>query len=131
MSHYHALIWIDHLEARVFHFNREHADREVLHAARPDVHVHHKAGDIGPGKVPQDHSFFRAAAEAVAESGEVLIVGPGEAKQLFVRWIERREPGLRGRVVGTVTVDHPTDPQLIALARRYFLAADRMRPQRA
>ena len=30
-SHYHAVVWIDHHEARVFHFNVLEANRLVLH----------------------------------------------------------------------------------------------------
>jgi hypothetical protein len=27
-NHYHALVWIDHRVAKVFHFNVEHSDRD-------------------------------------------------------------------------------------------------------
>lgn len=129
MTHFHAVIWIDHREARVFHFNREHAEGKVLHSDRPDVHVHHKAGEIGSGKAPEQAEFFRAAAQAAADAGEVLVAGPAQAKHEFVRWAERHEPAMHKRIVGVETVDHPTDPQLVAFARRYFAAADRMLPQ--
>lgn len=129
MTHYHVVMWIDHREARIFHFNREHVEGLVLSADRPDRHVHHKAGEIGPGKAPEQTAFFRAAAQAAADAGEVLVAGPTNAKHEFVRWAEQHEPDLHKRVVGVETVDHPTDPQLVAFARRYFAAADRMRPQ--
>ena len=31
-------------------------------------------------------------------------------------------------IVGVETVDHPSDPQLVAHAKNYFMAADRMWP---
>lgn len=31
------------------------------------------------------------------------------------------------KVIGVETVDHPTDGQVLAYARRYFRAADQMR----
>lgn len=130
MTHYHAVMWIDHREARVFQFNREAAEGHTLRADRPDVHVHHKAGVLGPGKAQPDADFFRAAAEAAAPATEVLLVGPGRAKQEFAAWAQRHDPAFHQRIVAVETVDHPTDPQLVALARRYFAAADRMRPQR-
>jgi stalled ribosome rescue protein Dom34 len=129
MTHYHAVVWMDHREARIFQFNREEAERLVLHAERPTRHLHHKAGAVGPGKAAEDHAFHRAVESAVAAAGEILVVGPGAAKQEFIRHVERSDPGLRARVVGVETVDHPTDPQLVAFARRYFSGADRMRPQ--
>lgn len=129
MPHYHAVIWMDHREARVFKFGREDVERLVLHPDRPSRHLHHKAGEIGSGKAAEDHAFHRAIEEAVADVTEVLVVGPGSAKQEFVRDVERSAPTLRSRILGVETVDHPTDPQVVAFARRYFDAADRMRPQ--
>jgi hypothetical protein len=129
MSHYHAVIWMDHREARIFRFNREEADGFVLRPDRPTRHLHHKAGEVGPGKAAEDHAFHREIEGAVADAGEILVVGPASAKQEFVRYVEHGDPGLRARIIGVETVDHPTDPQLVAFARRYFSAADRVRPQ--
>jgi hypothetical protein len=33
-------------------------------------------------------------------------------------------------IVGVETVDHPSDAQVVAYARKYFNAADRMQPQK-
>ena len=35
MAHFHAVIWIDHREARIFHFNPTDADRLVVHPHDP------------------------------------------------------------------------------------------------
>ena len=129
MSHFHAVVWIDHREARIFHFNRDDIEWQVVHAERPDVHVHHKAGVVGSGKTSADLPFLDSVAEALTSAGEVLVVGPSAAKLDLVRCIERRHHELREKLVGVETVDHPTDPQLVAHARCYFAAADRMRPQ--
>ena len=37
------------------------------------------------------------------------------------------DPTLKKKVVGVETIDHPSDGQLVAHARKYFSAADRMR----
>jgi hypothetical protein len=129
VPHFHAVVWIDHREARIFHFNREQAEERVLRADRPDVQVHHKAGAIGSGKAEDDRSFLDAVAQALADAGEVLIVGPSGAKLDLVRCIERRHRELRDKLVGVESLDHPTDAQLVAYARSYFAAVDRMRPQ--
>src|ERR1700730_16058850 len=47
--HHHAVIWIDHREARVFHFNPTDVERLVLHPDHPTRHIHHKANSIGHG----------------------------------------------------------------------------------
>ena len=41
MAHFHAVIWIDHREARVFHFNPAEADKLVVHPHDAARHIHH------------------------------------------------------------------------------------------
>jgi stalled ribosome rescue protein Dom34 len=127
--HYHAVIWIDHHEARVFHFNPTDVDTLVLHPDHPTRHIHHKANSIGSGHAAEDHNFFQAVVESVADAGEVLITGPANAKIELVKHIDQHAPNLKKIIVGVETVDHPSDGQLVAHARHYFKAADRMLPQ--
>ena len=62
--HYHAVIWIDHREARVFHFNSTDVERLVLHPDNPTKHIHHKANSIGSGHASPDHDYLQAVAES-------------------------------------------------------------------
>ena len=126
--HYHAVIWIDHREARVSHFNAEDVERLVLHPDHPTRHIHHKANSIGSGHASADHDYLHAVAESVADAGAVLITGPANAKTELVEHIRVHDPQLTKLIVGVETVDHPSDPQLVAHAKKYFMAADRMRP---
>jgi hypothetical protein len=59
------------------------------------------------------------------------LLGPGIAKLEWVRYLHRHDPASEQKVVGLETVDHPTDHQIVAYARRYFHDADRMLPQHA
>ena len=126
--HYHAVVWIDHREARVFHFNAEDVERLVLHPDHPTRHIHHKANSIGSAHASADHDYLHAVAESVADAGAVLITGPANAKTELVEHIRVHDPQLTKLIVGVETVDHPSDPQLVAHAKKYFMAADRMRP---
>jgi stalled ribosome rescue protein Dom34 len=128
-KHFHAVIWIDHHEARVFHFGPAEVDQLVLHPERPTRHIHHKANSIGSGHAAEDHAFLHAVAQSVAEAGAVLITGPANAKTELVKHIHRHEPNLMNAIAAVETVDHPSDASLVAYARKYFQAADRMRPQ--
>jgi stalled ribosome rescue protein Dom34 len=130
-NHYHAVVWIDHREARVFHFNLTDIDRLVLHPHNPTQHLHHKAGSISSGHAPEDQNFFHAVAKAIAGAKEVLITGPANAKAEFMKHIEHHDPALAKIVAGVETVDHPSDNALVAHARKYFKAADRMRSQKS
>jgi hypothetical protein len=48
------------------------------------------------------------------------------AKLEFLRYLHEHEPRLESRVIGIETVDHPTDAQIVAMARMTFVASDRM-----
>jgi stalled ribosome rescue protein Dom34 len=128
-SHYHAIVWIDHLEARVFHFNAAEVDRLVLHPHNPTRHIHHKANTIGSGHAAEDHEFLQRVAEAVADAGALLLAGPANTKTELSKHIAKHMPALSAKIVGVETVDHPTDGELVAHARRYFKADHQVPPR--
>jgi stalled ribosome rescue protein Dom34 len=127
--HYHAVVWIDHREARVFHFSPTDVEKLVLHPDRPTKHIHHKANSIGSGHVAADNEFLHAVAESIADAGAVLITGPANTKAELVKHIDQHDHNLMKLIAGVETVDHPSDAQLVAHARHYLLATDRMQPQ--
>jgi predicted NUDIX family NTP pyrophosphohydrolase len=129
-THYHAVVWIDHREARVFHFGAGDVERLVLHPDRPTRHIHHKANSIGSGHAAADHDFLQAVARSIADAHAVLITGPASAKTELVKHIQQHDPRLVQAIVGVETVDHPSDAELVARARKYFQAEDRMTPQK-
>ena len=128
--HYHAVIWIDHHEARVFHFSPTDVEQLVLHPDHPTRHIHHKANSIGSGHAAEDQDYLGRVAAAIADAGKILITGPANAKTELVKHTSQHDPQLMKIIVGIETVDHPSDGQLVAHARKYFRAEDRMLPQR-
>ena len=128
--HYHAVIWIDQHEARVFHFSPTDVEQLVLHPDHPTRHIHHKANVIGSGHAAEAHAYLQAVADSIADAGVVLITGPANAKTELAKHIHRHSPGLMSAIVGLETVDHPSDAELVAYARKYFKVTDRMQPQR-
>ena len=127
--HYHAVIWIDHHEARVFHFSPTDVERLVLHPDHPTRHIHHKANSIGSGHAAEDHNYLHAVAESIADAGAVLVTGPANAKTELVKHIRQHAPALVQKIVAVETVDHPSDRQLVDHARRHF-KFDHMMPPR-
>jgi hypothetical protein len=127
--HYHAVIWIDHHEAHVFHFNVDQADETLVHATHSPRHLHSKAGSVSGTHVTDEPEFYRDVGGAVADAQEILIAGPSSAKTEFVKYLHNA-PGTFDRVSGIETMARVTDNQLVAEGRRYFLQADRMRPQK-
>ena len=131
VPYYHAVVWIDHHEARVFHVNSAEVGRLVLHPDHPTRHIHHKANSIGSGHAAEDQDFLQAVAQAIAGAHAVLITGPANEKTELVKHIQRHDPQVAKNIVGVETVDHPSDDELVAHARKYFTAEDRMLPQRS
>ena len=66
--------------------------------------------------------------QALAGAGTILIVGPAGAKTELTKHLAAYAPDLSARVAGVEAVDHPSEGELLALARRFFHASDRMHP---
>jgi stalled ribosome rescue protein Dom34 len=129
--HFHAVVWIDHREARIFHFSPTDVEKLVVHPDHPTKHIHHKANSIGSGHASEEQDYFHAVTQAIADTGAVLITGPANTKIELIKHIHHHDPDRIRNVAGVETVAHPSDASLIAYARTYFKAADRMEPQQA
>ena len=126
MSHYHAVVWLDHAEAHVMHFSPEVVEKQFILPADPHKNLHIKSGKMGSGKAKEDQKYYHDVAQALADAGEVLVVGPANAKLQFIKHIHTHDKDLGDKIVGVETVDHPTDAQVVAYARKYFVAKDQM-----
>ena len=128
-THYHAVVWIDHKQAKVVHFNADSSEPVVVHSTHPDLHLHHKANANDSGHAAVDKKFLAHVADALAHSGAILLVGPASAKTELRTYLEHAHPAIAARISAVETMDHPTDGQLLAHARHFFKADDRMRSQ--
>ena len=81
---------------------------------------------MGSGKASEDKQYFHAIAEALKGAEEILVVGPAQAKLQLIKHLHSHDPQVGSKVVGVETIDHPTDGQLVAYARKYFVAKDQM-----
>jgi stalled ribosome rescue protein Dom34 len=123
----HAAVWIDHREARVFHIHPDHVDESTIEAPKHDVYKHPK-GPEGVKERPDDAKrFFHEVARSLKETDSVLLVGPSTAKLEFFRYLHEHDRAAERKIVGIETVDHPTDGQIIAYARKYFRLGERVR----
>ncbi len=121
----HAVIWVDHDEAKVFHVGPERFD-----AAKVEPHRHftrHSRMTVEREHPTDALHFFQAVEKALADATEILVAGPGSAKVELLEHLQKHDHALVPRIVGIKTIDHPTDRQIVAFARRYFHGADRLR----
>jgi stalled ribosome rescue protein Dom34 len=120
MQNYHAVVWLDHHEARIFFFDR-HAFKEIdLGATKPHAHLHTKAGTRSGKKPAVDSEFYHHIVEALKPATEWLVLGPGTAKLELVKHVHKHDHQFEDRIVGVETADHPSDRQIVAHGRDYF-----------
>lgn len=129
MSHYHAVVWLDHNEAHVMHVSPDDVEKSVVQPANPPRHLQRKRGSVSGSRQPEDQNYYHEVVEALAGASEILIVGPGHAKLELIKHIHSHDHEVSKKVIGVETVDHPSDAQLVSFARKYFVAKDRMLSQ--
>ena len=121
----HAVVWLDQHEAKILFLHEDDAKFEEQHlkAGASHAHNHHRHDDHRHG--PDKH-FFDAIAKALEPAQEVLVAGPGQAKNAFKKHASEHFKGLDQRIVGVESLDHSTEGQLAALARKVFRKVDAM-----
>jgi stalled ribosome rescue protein Dom34 len=126
MSSNHAVIWIDHQEAHVMFLSKDASEAEIIKSKSTHTHLHHKVNEIGSGKLALDSKYLHAVMQAVNESKEILILGPGSAKLELIKHAHQHDAKIAEKIVGVETVDHPSDKEILAHARKFFYKVDRM-----
>lgn len=119
MTTFHAVVALDHHQAQVLQFDEAHVRGEKV-KERGQHSRQHASG------VRTEHEFFAAVCDALDGIAEVLVTGSRTALADFRHYVEKHRPAVAPRIVGYETVDHPTEAQLVALARKFFLRYDRM-----
>ena len=111
------VIWIDRENANLFHLSDDKMERKKLKLRHQDHHNHHR------DHLDQDREephLFKEAAMELNDSERVLIIGPGVAKYHFQSYLVEHQPLIGKKIAGIETVDHPTDAQIAALAKKFF-----------
>jgi len=119
MSLHHAVLLVDHKHAEVLQFDAEH-----LQAQKVKAHSHHT--NQHGSEVRTEHAFFGEVCDALKGVHEVLVAGGHLAQTDFRHYVEKHRPQLVKHITGWETVDHPSERQLLALAKTHFTKVDRM-----
>ena len=81
--------------------------------------------------VRSEHEFFGQVCDALAGIAEILVAGSHTAQADFRHYLEKHRPTLSASIAGWETVDHLTNGQLVALARKFFVQHDGLADTRA
>lgn len=128
MPHYHTVVWIDHRVAHVYGLGRSDTSEELVRSHGPH-HIHHKAGTVGSGHERDKPSYFREIADHLAGAGSILILGPAETKIELKTFLDEQASDVAAKVVGVEPLDQESEGRIIAFARKFFTASDRLAPQ--
>lgn len=114
------VVWLDQKEAKFFELapggvKKDHLNKKVT--------LHHNSSQE---KSKGGDKFFHELAEYLNKRAkEILLLGPGTAKDQFMGHLkEHHHQNLANRVVGVLAADHPTDGQILAEARKFFVHYD-------
>jgi len=116
----HAIVWLDHQHAQVLHFD----DEKVLSSKQLKAHSH-PTKQRG-SEVRTEHEFFGEVCDAMEGMPEVLAVGSHTAVADFEHYAKKHRPHTAKHIAAYQVVDHPSENQLVALGREFFLKYDRM-----
>lgn len=112
------VVWLDSSHAKIFELHPTQVEEKTLTRTE---YRHHSGFEKEQNNHKNLEKFFHELAGALTNAHEILLAGPGEAKVHFQTHLKQHHHAQIGsKVVGVETTDHPTDGQIIALAKKFF-----------
>ena len=115
----HAVLWLDHHHADVIQFNNEDVHSHKVKDSPHDTRQHQSA-------VRTQHEFFGTVCDALSGIDMLLVTGSHMVQADFRHYVTEHRAHLMPHLVGWETVDHPTEKELVARAKTFFVAHDNM-----
>lgn len=114
------VVWMDHEQAKFFELAPGGVQKSHLERSKNLHHTSNEEKNKGMEK------FFHELAQYLDKRAkEILLMGPGTAKEQFVHHLNDHHHGaLAQKVVGVCASDHPTDNQILKEARKFFVHYD-------
>ena len=119
MSLFHAVVWADHQNAQILQFDADQVLTHKVHARAYDTTQH-------GSEVRSGHEFLGEVCDALDGVTQVLVTGSHTTLADFRHYVDKHKPQTARHIVDYEIVDHPTDHQLVALARNCFLRHESM-----
>ena len=110
----HAVAWIDHHNAQVLQIDAEQVlDQKV----KEHVRYTRQHGS----KVRSEHEIFAEICDALTGIESALVAGSRTAQADFRHYVEKHRPAVEAQIAGWETVDHPTEGEIVKMAREFFV----------
>ena len=112
------VVFLDGEHAKIFELHPDNIVETKMNRHEQKSHLGH----------PKDHAhdsakFFHEVAAKLKKANEILLIGPGLAKDHFNTHLQHHHhEEIARKVVGVQTVDHPTEGEIVALAKKFFKA---------
>lgn len=104
----HITIWIDHGHCFLYEFSADAIKEKKIEGATHPDHEHLK-------------KFYHEVATKIGSPDQLLIVGPGVAKDEFRHHCESHHPGLAKKIAGTeVMKSHPSEAEILKVSKKFF-----------
>ena len=129
------MVVVDHHEARIYHLEISAVDiaDHVIKPYDPHHFLHHLSHKDQPRergqRTPEDHKFYVRIAEAIAQAGQIVLVGHGaghsNAAHHLAEFLREYHPAIFAKVVVELVADYAalTAPQLLQVGRRALTTA--------
>lgn len=112
------VVWMDSEAAHLFALAQNGIEKVTIAKSGADHHTINKKDHHGD---PATVHFFTNIERKLKDAEQVLILGPGLAKTHFKTHVEKHHTGhLEKKIIGIENCDHPTDAQILAMARKFF-----------
>lgn len=113
----HLVVWLDSNNAHIFDLTE--AGIVEAHLKRKEIN-HHTFNKKDHHGDPSIEHFYKDVAIKLVNADEVLILGPGLAKNHFRTYLETHSKEIAKKIAGLEETDHPTENQIVALGRKFF-----------
>lgn len=112
-----AVVWIDREHAQLYLLSNDKMERRKFEHHHKENHRHVRDS---VEKNKEEQGLFHEVGKAVEGKDQILILGPGVAKHHFRNFLMEQMPMVAKKVAGVETVDHPSDGQIAAMARKFY-----------
>lgn len=97
-----AVVWIDRDIGKVYFYSEEKLERISVRGANSET-------TVDKSNLKKEPNFFEDIISQLQTHQKIILCGPGIAKYQFRNYLNEHHPAISRKVVGSETIDVPTD----------------------